>query len=163
MQKFTTTMILIASVFGRKSGPAFNGPEYIAKSASEKSDQIWSTVTENTKSADWYNSVQLGTLFTESMDPVFDVAGDELGKGIMYGTRGKYIHTVGVVGQVEWVNKGGHSYTGIFQGADKGFVRASLALKPDPKVKDTTPGIGLKFVRDGIDSANLVAMYSVDG
>jgi len=27
----------------------------------------------------------------------------------------------------------------------------------------TAPGIGVKFLRDGIDSANFVAMYSVDG
>ena len=86
-----------------------------------------------------------------------------MGSGMIYGTRGKYIHTVGVVGQVEWVNKGGHSYTGIFEGATKGFVRASLAKEPSNTDKNTTPGIGLKFVRDGVDSANLVAMYSVNG
>jgi len=52
------------------------------------------------------------------MAPSFETEGDELGKGILFGTRGKYIHTVGTIGQAEWVSKGNHSYTGIFEGAD---------------------------------------------
>jgi len=38
-----------------------------------------------------------------------------------------------------------------------------LALEPDTSKLNTAPGMGLKFLRDGMDSANLVAMYSVDG
>ena len=30
-------------------------------------------------------------------------------------------------------------------------------------VRSRLPGIGLKFLRDGLDSANLVAMHSLDG
>ena len=30
-------------------------------------------------------------------------------------------------------------------------------------VQSRLPGIGLKFLRDGLDSANLVAMHSLDG
>ena len=43
------------------------------------------------------------------------------------------------------------------------FSRLSLALEPDTEELNTAPGMGLKFLRDGMDSANLVAMYSVDG
>ena len=43
------------------------------------------------------------------------------------------------------------------------FSRLSLALEPDTEKLNTAPGMGLKFLRDGMDSANLVAMYSVDG
>ena len=39
----------------------------------------------------------------------------------------------------------------------------SLASQPDPAEKKTTPGFGLKFLRDGVDSGNFVAMDSVDG
>jgi len=42
-------------------------------------------------------------------------------------------------------------------------VRASLAKAPSKKKKETAPGIGLKFVRDGVDSANLVSMYKTQG
>ena len=89
----------------------------------------------------------------------------------------KVIHTVGVVGRVEWRDLGGHDYSGIFKGAQHGlarwvsvssttsasFPRLSLALEPDTSKLNTAPGMGLKFLRDGRDSANLVAMYSVDG
>ena len=33
----------------------------------------------------------------------------------------------------------------------------------EPSVLSRLPGIGLKFLRDGLDSANLVAMHSLDG
>ena len=67
------------------------------------------------------------------------------------------------MGQVEWRDRGGHSYSGIFTGATKGIVRFSLAKEPSPPALNTAPGMGLKFLRDGVDSANLVAMYSVNG
>ena len=70
---------------------------------------------------------------------------------------------MGAVGQVEWRNLGGHSFSGIFTGATKGVVRFSLAKEPLPPALNTAPGMGLKFLRDGVDSANLVAMYGVDG
>ena len=90
----------------------------------------------------------------------------------------KVIHTVGAVGRVEWRDVGGHNYSGIFKGAQHGLARCfpfflvkydlkqhrlSLALEPDTEKLNTAPGMGLKFLRDGVDSANLVAMYSVDG
>lgn len=61
-------------------------------------------------------------------------------------------------------------YTGLFEGADHGLIRLSLAKKPDPSkssaegaLENFTPGFGLKFLRDGMPSASMVAMYSVDG
>ena len=67
------------------------------------------------------------------------------------------------MGLVEWKDLGGHSYTGIFSGASKGVARFSLAKEPAPPALNTAPGMGLKFLRDGVDSANLVAMFGVDG
>ena len=100
------------------------------------------------------------------MCPTLRAPGDELPweEGIFEdGTRYKYIHTVGTVGRVQWRDLGGHPYTGIFAGASSGFVRLSQANEPSPPAPGTAPGMGLKFLRDGRDSANLVAMYSVDG
>merc|ERR1711973_191906 len=116
-------------------------PEYIAKSAAEKSSIIMANIMEDTTGDDWYGILEMG------------------GNGI----REKYIHTVGTVAQVEWKDLGGHSYSGIFKGATNGYVRLSLAKEPVTTVQETAPGMGLKFLRDGIDSANLVAMYSVNG
>jgi hypothetical protein len=117
----------------------------------------------DTGSVKWMSTPQVAAIFTESMVPSFSTPGDEMPKGQLYGTRSKYIHTVGSVGKVKLVSTGNHPYTGIFKGADHGYARLSLAAQPNPKALNTGPGMGLKFLRDGIDSANLVAMYSVDG
>lgn len=82
--------------------------------------------------------------------------------------RTKYIHSVGVHGKVKFLSTGNHPYTGIFKGANYGIVRLSAAAKPEvPGIvlmgQPLAPGMGLKFLRDGADSANLVAMYSVNG
>merc|ERR1719251_513577 len=139
---------------------------YIAKTAAEKNAIIAANVIEDTTPGDWYGILEMPGLFTESMCPTLRAPGDELPfeEGIISdGTRYKYIHTVGAVGQVEWRDLGGHSYSGIFSGATKGVVRFSLAKEPSPPALNTAPGMGLKFLRDGMDSANLVAMYSVNG
>lgn len=92
----------------------------------------------------------------ESMDKSFTVAGDE-----MPSDRLKYIHSVGATGKVKFVHKGG-KYTGIFQGADYGLIRLSSAAEPSSS-QPLAPGMGLKFLRDGVDSANLVSMFGVNG
>jgi hypothetical protein len=91
------------------------------------------------------------------MDPTYHTKGDALPSGIT-GTREKYIHSVGVVGKVALV--GGSQFSGIFKGADYGLVRLSCAIKPTDYL---APGMGLKFLRDGMDSANLVSMWSLNG
>lgn len=93
---------------------------------------------------------------------VFDVPGDEL--PCENGTcRKKTIHGKGVVGAIVWKSKNGHPYTGMFRGADAGFVRLSVAAPVDFVSPNLKPGMGVKLLRDGTDSANFVAMYSVDG
>lgn len=51
----------------------------------------------------------------------------------------------------------------MFTGSDYGYVRMSVAAPTDSKKPNLKPGMGLKFLRDGVDSANFVAMFSVDG
>ena len=80
-----------------------------------------------------------------------------------WGCRSKDIHSVGVVTGVKLVSEGNHPFTGIFKGADYGIVRHSTAKPYLRAFKDLAPGLGLKFVRDGMDSANLVSMFGVDG
>lgn len=95
------------------------------------------------------------------MDPTFDTPGDAMKPGWFGSVRTKYIHSVGVVGKVKFVAKP-NPYTGIFKGANNGLIRLSSAAKPGDG-SPLTPGFGLKFLRDGKDSANLVAMYGVNG
>jgi len=87
----------------------------------------------------------------------FDTPGDLMPKN-----RKKYIHSVGATARVKFVKNGDLDYTGIFEGADAGLIRLSSAAKPS-KSQPLAPGMGLKFLRDNVDSANLVSMFSVDG
>ena len=98
-----------------------------------------------------------------SQDPVFDTPGDELACA-WNGCRNKTIHAIGNVGKFSWVDQGGHPYTGMFNGGtDYGFVRFSVASPVDTTTPNIKPGMGVKLLRDGVDSANFVAMFGVDG
>ena len=88
---------------------------------------------------------------------------------LFFFTRNKVVHTQGVVTQVKLVPSGNsHPFTGMFRGADYGIMRMSLATKPTISVTDTTknnlvPAIGLKLLRSGVESANVVLIGSRDG
>lgn len=97
-------------------------------------------------------------IFGQEMNEVFDFKGDAMIQG-----KHKMIHTVGATGKVKFVpkpNNRGH-FTGMFEKADYGLIRLSAASMPSSS--SIAPGFGLKFLRNNRDSANLVAMYSVDG
>jgi len=131
---------------------------YMKLSAKMKRDLIWKKVTANTSSHKFINPAPM---FLESMDPVFKAKGDIMPKALI-GSRKKFIHQVGTVGKVKFVSNGNHKFTGILKGADQGIVRFSSAAQPSDK-SPLGPGMGLKFLRDGQDSANFVAMFSVNG
>jgi len=58
-----------------------------------------------------------------------------------------------------------NSYTGVFQGCKNALLRFSSATPVETSGGESAmaPGIGLKFLRDGIPSANTFAMYSLVG
>jgi hypothetical protein len=142
----------------------FWSKEYLAKSAEDKLDDLWTNIMEDTTSGKFPSVVELPGIFLESMEPSFSGKGDAMPAGSLYGTRTKYIHSVGAVGKVKFVAKSTSPYTGIFKGADQGLIRLSSAAAPTADSKSPlAPGMGLKFLRDGIDSANLVSMWSVAG
>ena len=106
----------------------------------------------------YFDSQDSSALFAESMTLTLQTIGDEMPEG-----HTKYIHTEGATAQVKLVNIQDHPFTGVFQGADHGLMRLSMAAQPDTSSDTTVPSFGLKFLRDGTDSANVVAEYSVDG
>ena len=69
--------------------------------------------------------------------------------------------------RVVWRSRDGrHPYTGIFKGANHGIVRLSYIAQPNPLKPvgfNPRPSMGLKFLRDGMDAASLVAMFSLNG
>jgi len=154
----TFAAALFAACVAAKDGKDFKGDAYIALSREAKSDKIWAKVSENPKSGSWHF---LETL-TTSQVPVWKTLGDEFDCGFT-GCRNKTIHSVGNVGKIHWKDLGNHPYTGMFKGADTGYVRMSTAIPVDTDTPNMKPGMGVKFLRDGADSANFVAMFSVDG
>ncbi len=106
------------------------------------------------------------------MKPSLFWVGDTFKNEKLKPVRRKFFHSVGNVAKVKFIpveNTAG--FTGIFKdGADYGLIRLSLSKKPNLEkstpegaVDNYVPGFGLKFLRDGIPSANIVAMYSVNG
>ena len=53
-----------------------SSPEYIALSAAEKSEIIWSNVLEDITPADWFGVLELPGIFTESMCPTLRAPGE---------------------------------------------------------------------------------------
>jgi len=117
---------------------------------------LWQNIKADDASGKWH----LAQALIEGEKAVWATKGDQLECG-WTGCRKKAIHSVGVVGKLDFkVTANDNPYTGIFAtGSDKAFVRFSKATDSDP----LAPGMGVKFLRDGIDSGNFVAMYSVGG
>jgi len=60
--------------------------------------------------------------------------------------------------------KKNHPYTGLFRtGCRYGLMRISDVVKTTPEVIKTSPGHGVKCMRDGMSSGNWLAMFSFDG
>ncbi len=73
----------------------------------------------------------------------------------------KYLHRRASIAKVKIVSANS-SYTGIFQGADCALLRLSLTYKAS-LLKPVAPGLALKVLRDGVPSANISALVSLDG
>ena len=126
-------------------------------------------ITSNKQSSDWFGALQIGGIFLEDISVSLKWVGDTFEDGWL-GPRNKYIHTVGNTANVKFVPTSNNKYTGVLAGADHGIIRLSAAKQPDQSktasqdaYENFTPGFGLKFLRNNAPSANLVAMYGVDG
>lgn len=150
----------------------FHGSTYQHQGAAEKQEQLWSALAANHDSNPWPNTLEVVQLFFESMNLTFAADWDEMPPNELkfwpyktgY-TRTKLAHAQGAVALVEWVSNGSHNYTGLFQGAPSGLIRLSLGGPPnlDPASPSMVPGIGLKFLRSGLEATNLFGLYTLDG
>ena len=136
----------------------FNTKEYLAQSASCKKRQIWQKVLEDRNLERWFDGTDLIPLFTQDMNLSFDHTGDTMPDG-----RVKMTHPRGVTMKVAFRPTMTNPYTGIFRGATHGILRVSETVRTNPEVPQTSPGFGIKFLRDGMDSADTVTMFSFDG
>ena len=74
----------------------------------------------------------------------------------------KYLHRRGSVAKVKFIPVENNGYSGYFNGSDCGLLRLSLTYKPTKK-RSFAPGLALKIFRDGRPSANVSALYKLDG
>ena len=73
----------------------------------------------------------------------------------------KAIHPHGAVAKIKLVPAEDSPYTGLFQGADYGLLRASLT--GDPADRGFAPGLAIKLLADGQPSGNFSALVSLSG
>lgn len=76
--------------------------------------------------------------------------------------RAKFIHPLGTVAKIEYQSEPGSPYPGLLSEPYVcGLARASLAA--DPAVIGYTPGLAVKLFIDGVPSANIHVMSSLNG
>jgi hypothetical protein len=73
----------------------------------------------------------------------------------------KYIHPHGSIAKMKWISHA-PELTGIYKGAECGLLRLSLTYAPGPR-RPVAPGLAVKILRDGMASANVSALVSLNG
>ena len=138
------------------------GPDYQSQDAKTKLTTIWTQVTADTSTRDWF-VYSNDLLFKEDQHPTMMWEGDTVPYDKFWGKRDKVIHTQGVVATFKWVpaKTMKTQYTGMFaSGCDNGVLRFSVGGEYDPTQPpdgNFGPNMGVKFLRDGAASANFVA------
>lgn len=135
-------------------------PDYENQTAIFKQEELWSIMEEGKGSFGSYpNFLTLANFACcEDIEETVTHFKDSLPYN-----HGKRIHSVGGVTKAIWKNVADHNYTGLFgQNETLALVRLSLATEASRR-SGTTPGIAVKLFRDGMPSANLVAMNSLSG
>ena len=137
-----------------RNGRNFNGLDYESQTRQQKLDSLWERITRDEQAG----STQLWKSVYIDMSHPWEWHGDEMKCGF-FSCRKKVFHARGGVAKASWQDLGGHSYTGVFKGADSMIVRTSYGAEPEPTDSSGgAAGFAAKFLRDGIDSANILSI-----
>lgn len=79
------------------------------------------------------------------MNLTFDHESDELPTN-----RTKVQHSQGALARVQWIDRGGHIYSGLYKGDSIGLIRFSEGNFLVPEADGLTPTMAMKFPRDGM-------------
>lgn len=140
--------------------PASAPANYEAMKGCEKQDVLWDKVVATThKELPAYRKLGLPQLISMSRQAI------QL-KGSRHSDFApenwvKYLHRRGSIAKVKIIPVS-EKYTGIFEGADCALLRLSLTYKVSGS-KPVAPGLALKVLRDGVPSANISALVSLNG
>ena len=156
----TYTFIDIVTEPDNPRSPASIPSNYESLKACEKQEILWGEVQATIhKELPDYRKFGIWQLLALSKQEI-SIKGQALTDFAPVGWK-KYLHGRGAVVKVKIVPKE-NKYTGLFQGADCGFLRLSLTYKTAGS-KPVAPGLALKVLRDGTNSANISALVSLDG
>ena len=133
-------------------------PEYQAQSAYCKQQMIWKRVIQNRTPERFFVGNEFQGFFNQDMNLSFDTVSDTMPTG-----RIKRTHPVGTTTLMEFIPAPDTPYTGIFKGAKHAVMRISEFALTTPEMPKTAPGHGMKFLRDGMASANWFCMFAFDG
>jgi len=143
----------------------FESHTYQSMPAVNKMRKLWDHIKLKQTPYGWYNAINTAGIFFENMNVTFDTQSD-----IFLGGRKKLIHSVGTVVKAKFIAEHSSPYTGVFKGCPEVLLRLSAATKPDNSkttaqgaYNNFKPGGGIKFLRNGVASANLVFMKSLRG
>ena len=145
-------------VEGFKHQEDLDTPKYQALSAYCKQQIIWERVQRDRTPERFFVGNEFQGLFDQDMNLSFDTVSDTMPTG-----RIKRTHPRGVTTLMEYIPTYDHEYTGIFRGCKHVVQRISEFSLTTPEAPKTAPGFGVKFLRDGMASANLFAMFAFDG
>ncbi|KAL4453151.1 hypothetical protein ABPG74_015382 [Tetrahymena malaccensis] len=155
-------LILIITFSLIQCSSDFTSQNYQSMTRSQKQTLIWEELIKDKTSAD---APFAGGVLVESMDPTIQRVSDILPEG-----RSKVLHPIGTVCKAEFIPTPNSPYSGFFQGADSLIIRFSVAKEPHYTKKQAkyaydnfVPGFALKFLIDGQPSANLFAIYGMNG
>lgn len=172
MKKFALPVLLLAGAFtllvffGVETEsdiprtPASAPLNYEAMKACEKQEALWEKVqTSEYKDLPAYRRLHIPELWKMSRQEI-GLKGSRHSDFAPKGWK-KYLHARGALAKVKVVAKE-NKYTGIFQGAECALIRLSLTYKVNGS-KAVAPGLAFKVLRDGVSSANVSALVSLDG
>jgi len=129
--------------------------EYEAQSSEEKLNSLWKKVEENQSSSSYPNVLKLLGM---SVQTSFDTEWDIMPEG-----REKVIHSVGATCKFKLKVVQDSPYSGLFSANElsSGLIRLGGA-QPVTVSSGVVPGVGIKFLRSKVKSANFVALFSLD-
>lgn len=131
----------------------YSGKGWKSWDAAPKHDRLMSEILEDTTGADIDYSL-LEDFFTQRANITTCNRNDEV-KG-----HKKTLHQQGVIAPVQWVASDDNIYTGLFAGAEYGFMRLSDSGFLVEDHNSSNPSAALKFLVDGDESADL--LFAID-
>jgi hypothetical protein len=141
-------------------GPASVPANYQALSGCAKQEALWDRIQESEhKELPAYRkfgALQLLGMSRQELGHKGSHQSDFAPKGWK-----KYLHRRGSIAKVKIVPRR-PQYSGVFAGADCALLRLSLTYRPGGS-RAVAPGLALKVLRDGVPSANVSALVSLDG